>query len=70
MERIKTLLEHIIASAKIRELDDIELVARVLLSSIETDCVDNLADKCMEFTEEQVEKIEMIKRIQKQIELN
>jgi len=56
-ERIQRLLEHIISSAKIEGLEDIELCATVLLGSIEKGCVDELAVKCEEFTEEKVMKL-------------
>lgn len=54
MERIKVLLQHVIDSAKIRGFEDIEISARVLLASIEKECVDEFAIKCEEFTEQKV----------------
>lgn len=54
MERIMVLLQHIIESAKIRKLEDIEISARVLLASIEKDCVDEFSESCIEFSEKKV----------------
>lgn len=54
MERIKALLEHIIETSQIKGYEDIEISARVLLGSIERECVNEFADKCMEFSEEKV----------------
>lgn len=54
MERIKVLLQHVIDSAKIRGLDDIEISARVLLGSIEKECVHEFSDACIAFSEKKV----------------
>lgn len=54
MERIKILLENVIAAAEIRKEEDIEVVARVLLASIEKGCVNELSDKVLEFTEQKL----------------
>lgn len=60
MERIETLLKNIIVAAEIRKDHDIEIVARVLLASIENGCVDQLSDKVLEFTKEKAKEIIMI----------
>lgn len=54
MERIIRLLNHVIDTAEIQGLEDIELSARVLLGSIERDCVNEFSDACIKFSENKV----------------
>lgn len=54
MERIKVLLSHIIELAKIKKMEDVEISARVLLGSIERDCISEFSDVCVKFSEDKV----------------
>jgi len=54
MKRIKILIEHIIESAKLQGNEDLEICARTLLGSIERECLDDLAESCIEFTQDKV----------------
>lgn len=70
MERIKKLLEQIILTANINGEEDVELCATVLLGSIEKECVNELADKCEEFTNQKVEEIIFLEKCKHMIENN
>lgn len=59
MERIKVLLDHAIDISKLKGLDDIELCLVVLRGSIEKECVGELADKVLEFTNEKFTELSM-----------
>lgn len=65
MERIKTLLKHIVDSARISGDNDVAYSAAVLLGSIERNCVDELADELKRFTENKVHEIMLIKECEK-----
>lgn len=67
MERIIKLLQHVAESARITGDPDLELIANVVIGSIERDCVDELADKLREFTTSKVHEIIFIEQVKKMI---
>lgn len=67
MERIIKLLQHVAESARITGNSDLELIANVVIGSIERDCVDELADKLREFTTSKVHEIIFIEQVKKMI---
>lgn len=67
MERIIKLLQHVAESARITNDSDLELIANVIIGSIERDCVDELADKLREFTTTKVREIIFIEQVKKMI---
>lgn len=70
MERIKKLLEQIILTANIQGNKDVELCAVVLLGSIEKECVNELADKCEQFTADKVQEIIFLEKCEELMKLN
>lgn len=70
MDRIKSLLRHIITCARIEGNDDVALAASVMLGSIENDCMDEFAEKCEQFTNEKVVEIDFLMKVERMMELN
>jgi len=50
-DRVISIIDHLINSARLQKNEDMEVCLRVIKGAIERDCLSELADKCIEFTE-------------------